>query len=79
MTENSPPLLISVAQAGALLGIGRGLAYRLAQEGKMPTIKLGTRTLVSRQHLEAWIAQEVGDNACDGVVSGLSSAEAKEY
>lgn len=80
MSENgTAPLLISIVQAGKLLGVGRGLAYQLAREGKMPTIWLGGRRMVSRQHLEAWIEQEVGANADHGVLSGqVSPVEPKE-
>ena len=79
MTANgNAPLLISISQAGQLLGIGRGLAYQLAQEGKLPTIRLGRRVLVSRQQLEAWIEQEVSDNGDGGVVSDLPPMESKE-
>lgn len=80
MTENcNVPLLISVESAGKLLGIGRGLAYQLAREGKLPTVRLGRRTLISRQHLESWITEEVGDNGSNSVLSGvMTKRELKE-
>ena len=80
MTENgNVPLLISVESAGKLLGIGRGLAYQLAREGKLPTVRLGRRTLISRQHLEVWIAHEVRDSTSDVVSSGgMLERELKE-
>ena len=78
MENGTAPLLISVEEAGKLLGIGRGLAYQLVQEEKLPTIRLGRRILVSRQHLEAWIEQEVSDNGDGGVVSDLPPMESKE-
>lgn len=78
MENGTAPLLISVEEAGKLLGIGRGLAYQLVQEEKLPTIRLGRRILVSRQHLETWIEQEVSDNGDGGVVSDLPPMESKE-
>lgn len=40
-----PPTL-TVEQAGQLLGISRRSAYRAANTGELPTIKLGRRLLV---------------------------------
>jgi len=48
------PQTITVEQAGAMLGIGRGLAYELAKRGELPgVLRLGHRYVVSRQRLEA--------------------------
>jgi excisionase family DNA binding protein len=48
---------ITVEQAGAMLGIGRGLAYELAKRGELPgVLKLGGRYVVSRQRLEETLA-----------------------
>ena len=46
---------MSIDEAGALLGIGRNLAYQLAHEGKLPVIRLGKRFLVSRKAFEAML------------------------
>lgn len=32
---------LSVEEAGRVLGVGRGLAYRMARSGKLPTIRVG--------------------------------------
>ena len=40
------PLSVNVETAAKLLGISRNLAYRLAAEGKIPTVKIGDRRLV---------------------------------
>ena len=68
--RHTAPLLISVAQAAKLLNIGRGLCYQLVQEGRLPSVRLGRRVLVSRLALESWVLQEVGAIAADGVSSG---------
>jgi predicted DNA-binding transcriptional regulator AlpA len=50
------PLTMSVPAAARLLGISRGGAYELARRGQLPgAIKLGGRTVVSRQVLERTI------------------------
>jgi excisionase family DNA binding protein len=49
-------LTYSVEEAGDLLGIGRSLAYELAQEGTLPGVRhLGRRYVVSKQALDAWL------------------------
>ncbi len=51
----SQKLTLTVAEAGRLLGISRGLAYEAARAGYLPTIRLGRRILVSRPALERLI------------------------
>lgn len=36
----------SVEEAGKVLGISRGLAYKAAHDGSIPTLKLGSRLVV---------------------------------
>jgi excisionase family DNA binding protein len=55
---NDERLLLDVVEAAGLLGISRTLAYRLAREGRIPTIRLGTRLKVSQRALVTWIEQE---------------------
>lgn len=40
------PLAVTIEKAGRLLGISRNLAYQMAKEGKIPTIKLGEKRLL---------------------------------
>jgi excisionase family DNA binding protein len=42
---------MTVEQAAAELGISRGLAYQAAQDGSLPTIRIGRRLLVPRAKL----------------------------
>lgn len=47
-------LTITVEEAGRMLGISRGLAYQMARENKLPTIRFGRRLVVPKwaiQHL----------------------------
>lgn len=45
-------LTLTVEQAAAALNISRGLAYEAARDGRIPTIRIGRRLLVSRRALE---------------------------
>lgn len=45
-------LTMTVEEAAAALNISRGLAYEAAHDGRIPTIRIGRRLLVSRHALE---------------------------
>lgn len=55
--------LISVAQAGRLMGISESKAYELAREGNLPGLVSlpGHRRLVRRAVLEAWLTGQPVD------------------
>ena len=40
------PLVYSIEEVAALLGIGRNQCYRAAREGQIPTIRIGPRRMV---------------------------------
>lgn len=42
----------TIPKAGKIMGISRGLAYKLATSGELPTIRMGNRLLVSLVALE---------------------------
>lgn len=44
--EIEKTLAVSIEQAGRMLSISRNLAYQMATEGKIPTVKLGKRRLL---------------------------------
>lgn len=44
-------LVLTVAEAGQLLGISRAFAYELAARGELPVLRLGRRLLVPRRAL----------------------------
>lgn len=41
------PILTSIADAGQMLSIGRCTIYRLISEGKLETVKIGRRNLIT--------------------------------
>lgn len=45
------PLVLTVGEAGRLLGISRAFAYELAARGELPVIRLGRRLLVPKRAL----------------------------
>ena len=45
-------LTVTVEEAGCILGISRGLAYQMAREGKIPTIRFGKRLVVPKWAIE---------------------------
>ena len=55
MNENA--LTLTITEVAAQLRISRGLAYSLAREGKLPTLRLGRRLLVPRKALEDLLSQ----------------------
>ena len=48
-------LVLTVAEAGALLGVSRAFAYELVARGELPVIRLGRRILVPKAALFAMV------------------------
>ncbi len=55
--EDLPPT-ISVEHAGQILGVSRRSAYRAAQQGELPTVRLGRRLLVPTARLLTMLGAE---------------------
>jgi excisionase family DNA binding protein len=47
---------MSVEQAADALGIGRGLAYRMARKRELPVLRMGRVLRVPVEELRMWIA-----------------------
>lgn len=54
------PPLISVEEAGNILGMSRRTAYRHAEEGHIPTVRFGRRIRVPSAKLMALLGLESG-------------------
>ena len=52
MTETAEPQVLSVPEAGRLLGICRDSAYAAVRNGTLPSIRIGKRIVVPRAALE---------------------------
>ena len=59
---------ISVVDAGRMLGVGRNVAYRMAQEGKIPTLRLGKKIRVPLLALKNLLQNPPAYEALKGVV-----------
>ena len=46
MNTNTRPLVLTVTQAGLLLGVGRSTAYELVRSGELESIQLRRRVVV---------------------------------
>lgn len=44
--EVEKPLAVTIEKAAHLLGISRNLAYQMAREGRITTVKMGERRLL---------------------------------
>lgn len=60
MTEK---LTFNLTEAAQLLGIDRKTMTALVHRGDCPAFRVGTRWLVSRSGLEAWIASAAASGA----------------
>ncbi len=60
------PYLLSVPEAGALLGLGRTASYEAAKRGHLPTITLNNRLYVTIAALEALIGRRIDVDALNG-------------
>lgn len=50
-------LTMTVEEAAAALNISRGLAYEAARDGRLPSIRIGKRLLISRHALKKLLAE----------------------
>ena len=55
------PLTLTAPEVGEVLGISRAAAYQLVRSEGFPSFKIGTRILVPKDRLLAWIDQQVED------------------
>ena len=76
MTTAVPgPLTLTVEQAGRMLGISRGAAYRAAACGQIPTIRVGRRLLVPTARLHQLLGITDHDSSAVGVAEGETVEE----
>ena len=52
------PLMLSVPEMGAALGISRAGAYELAQSEGFPALRIGTRIVIPKDKLQEWVDKQ---------------------
>ena len=53
------PLMLTAPEVGEALGISRASAYELVHSKGFPSIRIGTRIIVPKDKLIAWINEQV--------------------
>ena len=56
------PLMLSVPQVAAVLGISRAGAYELASSDGFPSLTIGSRIVIPKDRLIAWINEKTLKN-----------------
>ena len=54
------PLMLSVPEMAAVLGISRAGAYELARSEGFPALRIGTRIVIPKDELREWIRRNMG-------------------
>ena len=54
------PLMLSVPEMAAALGISRAGAYELARSEGFPALRIGTRIVIPTDELREWIKRNMG-------------------
>ena len=57
------PLMLSVPEVAAVLGISRAGAYELVRSDGFPTLKIGSRIVVPKEKFIAWVDEKTSETA----------------
>lgn len=52
------PLMLSVPEMAAALGISRAGAYELARSKGFPALRIGTRIVIPKDKLQEWVDKQ---------------------
>ena len=52
------PLMLSVLEMAAALGISRAGAYELARSEGFPALRIGTRIVIPKDKLQEWVDKQ---------------------
>lgn len=53
------PDFCSLEEFARLFRVSRATAYRMAERGQIPCLRIGRRVIVSREHLRQWVDESV--------------------
>ena len=59
-SDEELPLMLSVPEMAAALGISRAGAYELARSEGFPALRIGTRIVIPKDELREWIKRNMG-------------------
>jgi len=59
------PLILSVPEVAAVLGISRAGAYELARSREFPSLTIGSRIIIPKDKFIAWIEQKTVEKFSD--------------
>ena len=59
------PLMLSVPEVAAVLGISRAGAYELARSRDFPAMTIGTRIVIPKDKLLLWINAKISQKPVD--------------
>lgn len=54
-SSHPPRLTFGIRQACELTGLSRSFIYQQISEGRLPTLKVGSRTLIAAADLQSWL------------------------
>ena len=57
------PLMLTVLDVAAVLGISRAGAYELAHSEGFPVLKIGNRIVIPKDKLLLWIEKQCGEKS----------------
>ena len=53
------PDFCSLEEFAEVFQLSRSTAYRMATQGKIPSLRIGRRVIVSKEHLKRWIDDSI--------------------
>ena len=53
------PLMLSVPEMAAALGISRAGAYELARSAGFPALRIGNRIVIPKDKLQEWVDKQI--------------------
>ena len=56
---NVEPLLLTIPQVAAMLGLGRSKVYDLIRDEGLPTARFGTAIRVPAEELKEWVKRRI--------------------
>lgn len=63
LSDESQHLLLTVEQAGRMLGLGRSKTYELVLKRELASLRVGRRRLVPRRSLEEFVVRRLEEEA----------------